>query len=163
MAIIPIVFTVTPKGIDPAGVVRAGHVGDHNAAEVTFEISPELLNPNYLYHIEYIDPQLNWDTTPDVSLTTGENTIVKSITNAWTIHPGTALIRIVIKQLPDLLTIYSADGKLYFEAVEKGNEQIVEPTYETGLTQITRDAQAATDAANQAAANLETIDCYREA
>lgn len=160
-ALIPIDFDVTAKGISPAGALYAGHVGDHNAAEVTFNLSPELIDPDYVYDIEFVDHAGHWDSASSLPLVDGK--ITKLITNGWTQTADVSTIRLVVKKLPDDLVIYTADGKLYFAPRVTGDEQIVTPTLEMGLTPITQAAQAATQVANDAAANLETIDCYREA
>lgn len=155
-------FDVSVKSIYPSIPLYAGRVGEHNAARVDFVIAPELISPDYAYQVEYIDSSKHWDTVPPVTLADGENTVSVPLINGWTQAAGISIIRLVIRKPPDEMIMYSYDGLLDIKPRETGDQQIVTPVIETGLTALMEDTKAAGQEARDAAANLQIIDSYRE-
>lgn len=58
-----IIFFADENGISPSEPQFAGVQGEHNATEVNFQLSSDLISPEYLYRIEFSDAAGEYDST----------------------------------------------------------------------------------------------------
>ena len=123
MAIRTIQFDVSQTGVIPSYPQFAGVQGDHNATEVTFNLSSELIDAEYSYRFEYVDGlNNNLFATEPVEL--DENSVSSLLPRAWTQNGGNAIIRLVIYKLnlenEVILKVYSFDARLRFMQKSEG-------------------------------------------
>ena len=147
-----IYFFADENGISPSEPQFAGVQGEHNATEVKFQLSSDLISPEYLYRIEFSDAAGEYDSTDFIPIS--ESFVEYLLPENWTKAGGVGVIHLCVVVLDangqEEQEVYSLAGRLKFAPRESGG---MKTKYEKGLSALIAGAGEATDAANEAAEN----------
>ncbi len=156
-AIRTITFTATADGVTPAGPQFAGVQGEHNAAEVVFQLDDQLGKAAYIYRVEFVDGAGGFDTSETLTMNASRQ-VVCPLPSSWTAAGGNGTIRLCAAQVTDgseEQIVYTLAGRLVFAPRQSGTP--MEQAYQKGLTALIEETGEAADEARQAAQQASAV------